>query len=388
MDKPSSNIVFFLNNINNYMQLYNSLLEEWMRKFYFTTLYDLGSSGVRNFSIKELLQILDIQITDLNDIKFDDSKTFGNCVLRQGIANRWGNGDMSTVLVGNGSNEVIFFLLYSLLLSGDEVIVLSPIYHTLGKLCEGIGCNVKKWQLDSYQNFYPNLEDLEKLISKKTKMVVVNFPHNPTGVSISKNELIKLINIVSDVNAYLLWDAAFEDIVFFDNKLPNPYLFYNKSIYIGTLSKSYGLAGLRVGWCITDPGIIGRCYNIKDYTSLYVSPINEYIALQVINNTGKVLDYVMPSIKGNYLAIKSWLKAKSNILKGKLPDGGVSAFLKIQNCRDTQNICKKLAIEHKVLTVPGICFDNPEYIRIGFGCSQLEFDSGLEILSRVLSNLQ
>ncbi len=282
------------------MHLEKSLLEDWMRRYYFTTTYDLGSSGVLNFSIEELFALIGLEITDLNHIRFDDSNTFGNHELRQRIADRWGDGNPSSVLVGNGSNEIIFFLLNALLSTDDEVITLSPIYHTLGKLTKSLGCNVKEWTLNPLKNFQPDLEDLKKIISSKTRMVVVNFPHNPTGVSLTNDQLNELINIVSKVNAYLVWDAAFEGIVYNGNPLPNPYLSYSKTVYIGTVSKSYGLAGLRIGWCISDPKIINKCDVIKDYTSLYVSPLNEFIGVHAIKNIYKIMASIIPRVKENY----------------------------------------------------------------------------------------
>ncbi len=367
------------------MHLEKSLLEDWMRRYYFTTTYDLGSSGVLNFSIEELFALIGLEITDLNHIRFDDSNTFGNHELRQRIADRWGDGNPSSVLVGNGSNEIIFFLLNALLSTDDEVITLSPIYHTLGKLTKSLGCNVKEWTLNPLKNFQPDLEDLKKIISSKTRMVVVNFPHNPTGVSLTNDQLNELINIVSKVNAYLVWDAAFEGIVYNGNPLPNPYLSYSKTVYIGTVSKSYGLAGLRIGWCISDPKIINKCDVIKDYTSLYVSPLNEFIGVHAIKNIYKIMASIIPRVKENYHRLEYWLNEHSDEVCGNLPDGGVSVFLKILRCDNTHLFCENLAIKEKVLLVPGKCFEHPEYVRIGFGTSPEYFQKGLDILSRSIS---
>lgn len=369
------------------MHLQRALLEEWMRTFYFIARYDLGSSGIKNFSIKELFDLIGLTPNDLNNVVFDDSETFGNYHLRQSIANRWGNGNAFSVLVGNGSNEVIFLLLSSLLSKGDEVIVLHPIYHTLGKLAESICGNIKEWILDPSKNFQPDLNNLQNLISSKTKMVIVNFPHNPTGASITSAQLDELIEIVSKVGSYLVWDAAFEEIVFHNAPLPNPYLSYNKTVYIGTVSKCYGLAGLRLGWCIADPKIIKKCEVVKDYTSLYVSPLNEFIGVQVIQNLEKLTSYIIPYIKENYKTLSAWLDKHSDKINGNLPHGGISAFLKISGQNDTEDFCRNLAKEKKILLVPGKCFGYPEFIRLGFGASPQNFKKGLDILSHSLISL-
>lgn len=366
------------------MQLQKALLEDWMRTFYFNALYDLGSSGVKNFSIKELFDLIGLQSSDLETIILNDSETFGNSRLRQSIANRWGDGNSCSVLVGNGSNEVIFTVLSTLLSKGDEVIVLNPIYHTLGKLAESICGNVKEWVLDPSKYFQPNLNDLHKLVSSKTKMIIVNFPHNPSGASISASELDELINIASKVGAFLVWDAAFEEIIYDGIPLPNPYLSYNKTVYIGTMSKCYGLAGLRLGWCISDPKIIERCDRVKDYTSLYVSPLSEFIGIHVIENIEELLSNIIPYIKKNYQTLSLWLTEHNDKIDGNLPRGGVSAFLKILGCEDTQEFCIKLAREKKTLLVPGKCFGHPKFVRLGFGALPKTFQEGLNNLSHSL----
>jgi len=367
--------------------LQRALLEDWMRAFYFTTQYDLGSSGVKNFSMKELFDLIELMPKDLDNIIFNDSETFGNYELRQSIAKRWGDSNVSSVLVGNGSNEVIFVLLSSLLSKGDEVIILHPIYHTLGKLAESICGNIKKWVLNPFKNFRPDLNDLRDLISSKTKMVIVNFPHNPTGASITSAQLDELIEIVSTVGSYLVWDAAFEEVVFHGAPLPNPYLSYSKTVYIGTVSKSYGLAGLRLGWCISDPKIIKKCERIKDYTSLYVSPLNEFIGFHVIENLEKLTSDIIPYVKKNYQTLSLWLKEHNDKINGNLPHGGVSAFLKILGQKDTENFCMKLAKEKKTLLVPGKCFGYPEFVRLGFGTLPQNFQEGLANLSCAIRHL-
>ncbi len=359
------------------MHLQKALLEEWMRTFYFTTQYDLGSSGVKNFSIKELFNLIGLIPSDLDNIVFNDSETFGSYKLRESIANRWSDGNFSSVLVGNGSNEVIFLLLSTLLSKGDEVI----------KLAESISGNIKEWVLNPSKNFQPDLNDLRELISSKTKMVIVNFPHNPSGVSITNAQLDELVNIVSKVSAYLVWDAAFEDIVFHGDPLPNPYLSYNKTIYIGTVSKSYGLAGLRLGWCIADPEVIKKSEKIKDYTSLYVSPLNEFIGTHVIKNVENLTSNIIPYIKENYQTLSLWIDKHNDKIQGNLPHGGVSTFLRILGLKNTQSFCEKLAKEKKTLLVPGNCFGYPEYVRLGFGALPQNFQEGLANLSNLIHDV-
>ena len=215
-------------------------------------------------------------------------------------------------------------------------------------------------------------------------MLIVNFPHNPTGVTISRDIYQNIIKLVSEVGAYLLWDAAFEELVYDDLPLPNPYTQYDKTIYINTLTKCYGLAGLRIGWCISSPMVINKCKILKDYTTLYVSPINELIGVYVINNLKKFLNKRLDDVKRNLITLEQWLSENEKKVYAVLPQGGVSTFVKLNSIANTKNFCEILAINKKVLLVPGECFDFKQYIRLGIGTSPENLKYGLKIISEHL----
>ena len=368
------------------MKLQESLLENWLRRYYFTCKYDLGSSGVRNYSFKELQYLTKFDLSEIENLIFDDSKTFGDDKLRTMIARRFGNNDPNTVLVGNGSNEVIYIIMNTLLSKNDEVIILKPIYYALSNVALALKCKVKYWELSPQDNFYPNIDKLKELITTKTRMVIVNFPHNPTGVTLTKDQLDHLVKLVSRVGAYLVWDAAFEDLVYNNPPLPNPFLQYEKTIYINTLTKSYGLAGLRIGWCISSPKILEKCYLLKDYLSLYVSPLNELIGTYAINNLNNLLKKRLSEVKVNITLLKQWLNENNNFVYCNLPKGGVSAFVKLMQYDDTENFCKRLMNNSKVLLIPGKCFNHPQYVRLGFGSSTSDLKKGLMLIQAYQKN--
>ena len=363
------------------MKFQTSLLEDWLRKYYFSAKYDLGSSGVRNFTVKDLYSLNNFPFTDLEELVFNDGDTFGSHKIRNLIANRFGDKDPESVLIGNGSNEVIYYVMNSLLSSGDEVIILEPIYYALENIPKALNCNVKSWKLEASDDFHPNLDNLKNLITTKTRMVIVNFPHNPTGVTLSLNELNYLIELVSSVNAYLVWDAAFQDLVYENPSLPNPYIQYKKTVYINTLTKCYGLAGLRLGWCISSPETIKLSEILKDYTSLYVSPLNEIYGIAAIENINYLLEHRLNDAKTNLQVLRDWVRENKNYLHCKFPQGGVSSFIKIVQQVDTEKFCKQLMDKEGVLLVPGKCFNYPSYVRLGLGSSPVDFQTGLNIIS-------
>jgi capreomycidine synthase len=276
-----------------------ALLESWMRDYYFNTEIDIGSSGVENFSLSELYKLTNLTQEELNNVVFHDSSTLGSLPLRQAIASRWSNGDPEQVMVTHGSSEANFLIMNGLLNAGDEIVVLDPCYQQLFSIAESIGCQLKRWPLRSENNFAPDIEEAKKLITQHTRMVVVNFPHNPTGASLTQQEQNELVEAVAKVGAYLVWDAAFADIVYDDVPLPNPNLDYDRSISMGTFSKCYGLPGLRFGWCLASPEVLERFVHLRDYMTLHLSPMIELIAQRVVENADNLLSIRLQQARTN-----------------------------------------------------------------------------------------
>ena len=364
-----------------------ALLEEWMRGYYFSTEIDIGSSGVDNFSLDKLYQLTDLTHEELNCVVFHDSSSLGRFELRKEIALRWGNGDPEQVMVTHGSSEAIFLIMSGLLRANDEIVVLDPCYQQLFSIAESIGCKLKPLRLQFKHNFAPNIEEAKRLINLHTRMVVVNFSHNPTGASLTLEEQQDLINAVAQVGAYLVWDAAFADLVYNGSPLPNPNLRYDRSITIGTLSKAYGLPGLRFGWCIASRDVLARFVHLRDYITLHLSPLVELIAQRVIEKADHVLSNRLQQARTNLKILSEWIEQHQEFVEWVRPLGGVCAFLHLRKISDTETFCHHLANNYKVLLVPGSCFNYQGHVRLGFGGATSDLIEGLSRLSKALNRV-
>jgi capreomycidine synthase len=362
-----------------------SLLEEWLRDHYFNAELDISSSGVENFSLAEIRQRINISQEELDQIFFYDSPTNGGFELRQAIANRWGNKNPEQVMATGGSSEAIFLLMHALLQPLDEIIVIEPCYPALVHIAEAIGCSVKRWHLRFDQQFVPDLDELKGLMTQRTQMVVVNFPHNPTGASLSTEKQRELIEIISASKAYLIWDAAFADLTYDDPPLPDAFLLYEKAISLGTLSKAYGLPGLRVGWCLATTEVIDRCVRLRDYTTICLSPLSEYIAQRVIAQADAILGLRKQQALNNLTILSKWFEQHKEVMHWVSPKGGVTVFPRFPNPVDTELFCRTLMKNHNVLLAPGTCFHHPNHIRLGFGGATATVQEGLSRLSQLLS---
>lgn len=361
-----------------------AFLENWMRHYYFSTKIDIGSSGVENFSVAELYQLTNLTQKELDRCVFHDSSSLGNVELRKAIALRWGNGDPEQVMVTHGSSEANFLIMNGLLNADDEVVVLDPCYQQLFSIAESIGCQLKRWKLRFEQHFIPDVEEVKKLITPRTRMVIFNFPHNPTGASLTKKEQDELIDTVAEVGAYLVWDAAFADIVYDGSPLPNPNLRYERAISMGTFSKCYGLPGLRFGWCLASNEVLKRFVHLRDYMTLHLSPLVELIAQRVVEKADNLLSIRLQQARINLDILSKWVERHQEFVEWSRPQGGVCTFLRLCNISDSEAFCHHLANVHKVLLVPGNCFNHSSHVRLGFGGATSDLNEGLIRLSKAL----
>jgi capreomycidine synthase len=352
-----------------------------MRAYYFSTEIDLSSSGVENFSFGELRQLLNITPDDLDRIVLHDSRTLGDPKLRMAIGNRWANGNAERVMATNGSSEANYLIMHSLLEPGDEVVVLDPSYQQLYSIAKSIGCKLKHWRLRFENSFRPDLSEARHLIGPQTRMIVVNFPHNPTGASLTPAERDELIEITASAGAYLVWDAAFAEITYDGTVLPDLGERYDRSITLGTLSKAYGLPGLRVGWCLAAPDVLERLVRLRDYTTLALSPLVEHVAARAIENADLLLKPRLAQARHNLQILLSWVNRHSEFVRMVRPQGGVCVFMRLHNVDDVEDFCRQLAREYSVLLIPGTSFGHSNHVRLGFGCSTTELTEALSRLS-------
>jgi capreomycidine synthase len=366
------------------MEIATALLEDWLRYNYFTCEFDIGCSGVENFTLGELRKLIGITADEMDGVIFNDSPSWGSMRLRRAIAKRWGNGDPERVMAAHGSSEVIFLIMNALLRSGDEVVVLDPYYHALGNIAQSIGSDLTKWPLQFEQQFVADIGAVKKLINPNTRMVVVNFPHNPTGASITPEQQAELIGAAADVGAFLVWDAAFAELTYNEPPLPDPGFRYDRAISMGTLSKAFGLPGLRVGWCLASPDLLARFVHLRDYTTLYLSPLVELIACRAIEKADKLINIRLEQARLNLDLLADWVGQHIEFVTWVRPRGGVTAFLRVHAVLDVEGFCRELLQECGVLLVPGTCFHCPGYVRLGFGGPTAELKEALSRLSSFL----
>lgn len=368
------------------MELPPAQLEDWLRDYYFTAEVNICSSGVEPYSLGELRRLTGVTQDELDRLVFDDGYSYGAPAVRQAIAERWGDGDPTKVMTTCGSNEALALVLGALLRPDDEVVVVEPGYHSLIHLAVAQGCRVRRWRLDAGHGFEATVADGLALVTPGTRAIIVNFPHNPTGVTIEQDDMDALVARAEQVGAYVLWDGAFTDMCHGAAPLRDPTTLYERAVSVGTMSKSYGLPGLRFGWCIAPPELLAECVRLRDYTTLHVPPLVEALALHAIEHLDALLLPRRERAGVNREVLRHWADEQPGVTL-TVPAGGVAAFPRLGTVDDVDAFCEFLLSKYGVLVVPGSCFDRPQHIRVGFGGPTDELVDGLGRLSAALGAL-
>jgi capreomycidine synthase len=365
------------------MRMDRALLEDWLRDRYFVATADLSSSGVEPWSFGELRAVVGLDPADLDAVRFTDSASLGDERLRAAIADRFTGGAAARVMVTHGSSEGIFLVMNALLDPGDHVVVVEPAYHALTDVAAAIGCDVTPWRLRADENFRPDLDALARLLTPRSRMVVVNLPHNPTGATVSAAQQRELVELVRGNGSFLVWDGAFTELTYDATPLPDPTGWYERAISFGTLSKAYGLPGLRVGWCLADPGLFQRVLPLRDRLTLAISPLVELVATQVVRHADALLaDRLRPAAR-NRRTLRDWAATMPDLVELPPPTAGVTAFPRLL-VGDVDAFCTSLFDAEGVLLVPGSCFGHPDRVRLGYGGNTRDFELGLEKVGALL----
>lgn len=341
-------------------------LEKWYTKYEFSSKYNLSASGIKPFVLKDILPDEGIE-----NLVLSYSNGKGNSKLVK-ILSEINNVPENNILVTNGAIEGLFLSQMVLLEPKDKVITIKPTYQALYQVAEDSGCQVTEWKLEFSENFRPDLKKLEKLIdSYRPKMLIINFPNNPTGIYLNNNELEYICYLSDKYHCYLLSDEIYKTFSE-DNSVKSAFsILPEYAITLGSLSKAYGLPGLRTGWIFANEEIIEKCLNLRHYTTLCNNTIGEELAITALKNSDHLLQHSRKHVHKNFEIVEKKLENWVNKFDIQYikPDTGVMVFIKFNNCDDTEKMCVDFEKEYSILLLPGNKYGNDykQFIRLGFG---------------------
>jgi aspartate/methionine/tyrosine aminotransferase len=355
-------------------------LEVWFDDYQYLIENDIGESAVKFLTVEELG-------IDLNQVALRYGHHTGEPNLRECIARQYAGLSAEHIVVTSGASEAIFSLNAALVKPGDHVIVEHPNYPSLYDIPESLGCDVSLYALQYDKHFKPDLEELEALMTAETRMISFTHPNNPTGSMISVAELEALVQFCEDHDVYLLFDETYRDLDF-ENALPPAATLSPRAISISTMSKCYGLPGIRIGWLAArDPSILDAILTIREQVTITNNALGEAIALHVLSDREKYLNKARQHVEANRKLVTEWIENHA-AFEWVAPEAGVVGLPRIKEgiAVDPETLYRRLAEKYKTFAVPGRCFglDN-RHFRLGFGATRDEIRQGLKNLDSALA---
>jgi len=311
----------------------------------------------------------------------------GHEALRELIAIESKTLTKDDVLLTVGAAAGLFIMATSLLKKKDELVVMRPNYATNIETPLAIGASPTYLDLRFEDGFRLDRKALRKAVTKKTRYISVTHPHNPTGVCLSDGDMKELVAIAEEKDTWLLVDETYRDMVF-GKKLPPACDYSEKVISISSLSKSYGLPGIRVGWILCrNKRLMETFLAAKEQIHICGSSLDEEVAWQTLRQREQHFAPIMKEIREKFVIMKNWMEGQKG-LEWVEPQGGVVCFPRIKNPRkvDIDRFYKILLGKYGTYTGPGHWFDMPRhYMRIGFGWpSKGQLADGLDAIGKSL----
>ena len=324
--------------------------------------YNLAESSVTD----AVLGDLDLS---LKDVVLEYGDHLGRPGLRQQLAGDSDGVAAEDVLMTIGAAAALFIVNTSLLKAGDRMVVLHPNYATNVETPRALGANVVTLPLRFEDGFRLDLDALERTLTPETRLLSLTYPHNPTGVMIGRAELERIIALVEANGAYLLFDETYRDMTF-GEKLPLAASLSPRAISISSLSKTYGLPGIRMGWLVCrDPALMETFLAAKEQIFISGSVVDEAIAEQYLAQKDAHLARIRAQIAANFALVKTWM-AEQTAFEWVEPQGGVVAFprLKPDAPVDVDRFYQVLNEEYGTYVGPGHWFEmERRHFRLGYG---------------------
>jgi aspartate/methionine/tyrosine aminotransferase len=294
----------------------------------------------------------------------------GHPRLRSAVAGLYESITPSDVLAAV-PEEAIFIAMQALLQPGDHVIFTAPAYQSLHDVPAAIGCRVSPWALAARSGVWSlDLERLESLINPTTRMLVINFPNNPTGFLPSPADYDAIFKIAARNNLYVFSDEMYRLLESHPSRrLPAACDAYPLAVSLSGLSKTCGLPGLRAGWLACRQSVlVERFQVVKDYTTICASAPSEILALIALQNMDALLERSQGIIRANTAQAQDFFARHENLFEWYPPLGGSIAFPRWLGSLPIEVLCDRLVNERGVMLVPGHLFDHPGgFFRLGLG---------------------
>ncbi|HET9914698.1 MAG TPA: aminotransferase class I/II-fold pyridoxal phosphate-dependent enzyme [Anaerolineales bacterium] len=348
-------------------------LERYFAEYEFHTEYLLCSSDSESMSIADLLALEKGAAEKFQQVWLGYTESQGSPALHAEIGKLYETIQPDEILVHSGAEEAIFLFMFAAFTEYDHVIVHSPGYQSLAEVARAAGCDVSPWPAREENGWSLDLDELRHLMRTNTKAIIINTPHNPTGYLMSREDYEAVHKFAQEKKLLLFSDEVYRESEYDPAaRLPAACDIGGHAVSLGVTSKTYGLAGLRIGWIATkNKKIYEKMASLKDYTTICNSAPSEFLAEVAMRNRHKLVERNVGIIKENLKIIDDLFARYSNLFSWVRPQAGSMAFPRYLG-GNVEKFCDDLVKGAGILLLPGSMYDDARnHFRLGLGRKNL-----------------
>lgn len=367
------------------------VMERMMSKFEQTVDFNLSESGVHPIKLGELIGDKTDIINELLATELNYPHVNGNPELRQNIADLYPGATQENVLVTVGAIEANYLAIRTLLNEGDEIVVMLPNYMQIWGIAKNHKLNLKTFNLREENDWSPDLDELESIVSSGTKLIAVCNPNNPTGKIMSLTEMQRIVSIAEKVGGWILADEVYAGAErLTDEQTVSFYGLYDKVIAVGSMSKAYGLPGLRVGWAVGPENVLDEMWSRHEYIALSATMLsNKLTALALSPEVRpRIIKRTREFIRNGFPVLQSWMDSHEGVFSLTPPQAAAIAFVKYDLEINSSQFTERLLKEKSVLIVPGDHFGLDKFLRISFGLPHHYLTAALDRIHQLITEIK
>ena len=365
-------------------------IEMWMNEFEDHCKYNLAETCVKSMTIGELIEVSGKNTKlseELANMKLTYGEITGSKQLRKNIASLYKNQTTENVMVTHGAIGANSLVYNTLISKGDKVVSVLPTYQQHYSIPESLGAELSILKLKPEHKFLPDINELKQLIKPDTKLIALTNPNNPTGSLMDEALLLEIVDIARTCDAYIICDEVYRGTNQNDPEYGTSIVdIYDKGISTGSMSKTYSLAGLRLGWITASPDILKDVFIHRDYNTISVGVIDDYFRLMALENREKIALRNTTITRNNLQILDNWVKNERFFSYVK-PNAGTTALLKYEFNIPSREFCIQILENTGVLFAPGSAMDMEGWVRIGYANDPKILTQGLTVLSAYLDKL-
>ena len=348
-------------------------LERYFARYEFNTEYLLCASDCESMSVSELLALENGAAEKFQQVWLGYTESQGSPALRAEICKLYETIQPEDILVHSGAEEAIFLFMFAAFKEYDHVIVHSPAYQSLAEVARAAGCDVSPWRAREENGWSLDLAELRHLMRTNTRGIIINTPHNPTGYLMSRADYEELQEFAGANKLLLFSDEVYRESEYDPEKrLPAACDLGDHAVSLGVTSKTYGLAGLRIGWIATrNKQVYEKMALLKDYTTICNSAPGEFLAEVGMRNRHKLAERNLGIIQDNLTVMDAFFARHADMFSWVRPQAGSMAFPRLLK-GNADDFCDRLVRAAGVLLLPGSMYDHSRnHFRLGLGRKNL-----------------